>query len=148
MHISKVNIVIFTSLIVTKTKWYRLYKAREYTEDDQWVLVSSTLALSLSSSLYPCILKSDFSWVILHIHRFEKIKWIGIIKSWEINQFSYIVCDEKFKHFNQDWNGKKQSWIIGMCAIWKWLLAKPLSGAAASDTHHLSPVIRTEFKLP
>lgn len=28
------------------------------------------------------------------IYRFEKIKWIGIIKSWEINQFSYIVCDE------------------------------------------------------
>lgn len=51
MHVSKVNIVLLTSLIVTKTKWYRLYKAREYTEDDQWILVASSLGLTLSSSL-------------------------------------------------------------------------------------------------
>lgn len=106
---------------------------------------------SLPPSFHPYFLKSDFSWVILHsAHRTEKMEWMCMIKSWEINWFFSLCCmwrNYKPTHITVERQRNKAECICGY-VIWKWLLAKILSGAAASDTHHLSLIIRTKFKFP
>lgn len=81
------------------------------------------------------------------IHRFEKIKEIGIIKMLRY-ELIFLCMWRNYKPIHIRVERKDKAECIRVCVIWRWLLAKILSGAAASDTHHLSLIIRTKLKLP
>lgn len=81
------------------------------------------------------------------IHRFEKIKEIGIIKMLRY-ELIFLCMWRNYEPLHIRVERKDKAECIRVCVIWRWLLAKILSGAAASDTHHLSLIIRTKLKLP